>query len=160
MRLLVSILTALVYLAGFVTPIAAQDEPTQAPIIIDVQGQDAPSAPLVTVPEPASPPVTSTGLSNNNTYTNVDGNTVHSPAYSTTGAVPPGVTAQCGDGAYSFSQHAQGACSGHGGVAQWQPGATSSTAPTAPAPAAPATGCGSRGGPGGPRTASGRCPSR
>ena len=32
---------------------------------------------------------------------------------------PEGATAQCRDGAYSFSQRASGSCSGHGGVAQW-----------------------------------------
>jgi hypothetical protein len=56
-------------------------------------------------------------LSNNNTYVNSDGNTVHSPAYSN--SVPTGATAQCGDGTYSFSQHRQGTCSHHGGVANW-----------------------------------------
>ena len=85
----------LVYLASFVTPVVAQDAPVTAP---------------------AEAEAASTGLSNNNTYTNVDGNTVHSPAYSTTGEVPDGATARCRDGTYSFSQHAQGTCSGHGGV--------------------------------------------
>jgi uncharacterized protein YraI len=32
---------------------------------------------------------------------------------------PSGVTAQCRDGTYSYSQHRQGTCSHHGGVAQW-----------------------------------------
>jgi uncharacterized PurR-regulated membrane protein YhhQ (DUF165 family) len=32
---------------------------------------------------------------------------------------PLGATAACSDGAYSFSQHIQGTCSGHGGVATW-----------------------------------------
>lgn len=62
----------------------------------------------------ASPPT----LSNDNHYTNVDGQSVHSPAYSS-GGVPAGATAQCADGTYSFSQHRQGTCSHHGGVAQW-----------------------------------------
>jgi hypothetical protein len=57
------------------------------------------------------------GLSNDNYYTNSDGNRVHSPAYSNT--VPSGATAQCRDGSYSFSQHHQGTCSHHGGVARW-----------------------------------------
>ncbi len=56
-------------------------------------------------------------LSNDNHYQNSDGNTVHSPAYSNT--IPSGATAQCRDGSYSFSQHRQGTCSHHGGVAQW-----------------------------------------
>ncbi|MBV9454164.1 MAG: DUF3761 domain-containing protein [Rubrobacter sp.] len=58
-------------------------------------------------------------LSNDNYYTNVDGNLVHSPAYTTDGSVPAGATAQCADGTYSFSQHTQGTCSYHGGVWQW-----------------------------------------
>jgi hypothetical protein len=57
-------------------------------------------------------------LSNDNHYTNVDGQSVHSPAYSS-GGVPAGATAQCADGTYSFSQHRQGTCSHHGGVARW-----------------------------------------
>lgn len=61
----------------------------------------------------------SNGLSNDNSYTNVDGNQVHSPAYSNNGEVPVGATARCGDGTYSFSQHRSGTCSHHGGVAQW-----------------------------------------
>jgi Protein of unknown function (DUF3761) len=32
---------------------------------------------------------------------------------------PAGATALCNDGTYSFSQHHQGTCSHHGGVAQW-----------------------------------------
>ncbi len=61
----------------------------------------------------------SSGLSNNNYYTNSSGNQVHSPAYSNNGQAPAGATAQCADGTYSFSQHHQGTCSGHGGVASW-----------------------------------------
>lgn len=61
----------------------------------------------------------SPSLSNNNTYINGTGNTVQSPAYSTNGSVPPGATAECADGTYSFSQSARGTCSSHGGVYQW-----------------------------------------
>src|SRR5437899_12446662 len=32
---------------------------------------------------------------------------------------PPGATAQCRDGSYSYSQHHSGTCSHHGGVAVW-----------------------------------------
>jgi hypothetical protein len=63
----------------------------------------------------SAPPPT---LSNDNHYTNSDGQSVHSPAYSS-GGVPAGATAQCVDGTYSFSQHRQGTCSHHGGVANW-----------------------------------------
>ena len=67
-------------------------------------------------PAPTSAPV-SQGLSNDNTYVNSAGNTVHSPAYSNT--VPAGATAVCGDGTYSFSQSRSGTCSHHGGVSEW-----------------------------------------
>jgi hypothetical protein len=40
---------------------------------------------------------------------------------------PPGATARCRDGTYSFSQHRSGTCSHHGGVARWLPGAPSSS---------------------------------
>jgi hypothetical protein len=57
-------------------------------------------------------------LSNDKRYTNSDGQSVHSPAY-TNGGPPAGATALCNDGTYSFSQHRQGTCSHHGGVAKW-----------------------------------------
>jgi hypothetical protein len=60
----------------------------------------------------------STTLSNDKHYTNVDGQSVHSPAYSS-GGIPADATAQCADGAYSFSTHRQGTCSHHGGVSKW-----------------------------------------
>jgi len=34
-------------------------------------------------------------------------------------SAPPGATALCRDGTYSFSQHRRGACSHHGGVSKW-----------------------------------------
>ena len=44
---------------------------------------------------------------------------------------PVGATARCRDGTYSFSQHHQGACSHHRGVAEWLDGsAASSQSPT------------------------------
>ncbi|KXV04755.1 hypothetical protein CR51_13200 [Caballeronia megalochromosomata] len=59
-------------------------------------------------------------LDNHGHYVNRDGNVVHSPAHTRSGAVPTGATAQCRDGSYSFSQHHSGTCSRHGGVASWQ----------------------------------------
>jgi hypothetical protein len=50
-------------------------------------------------------------------YKNVDGRCVKSPTHSS--SVPAGATAKCRDGSYSFSQHASGTCSHHGGVAVW-----------------------------------------
>jgi hypothetical protein len=50
-------------------------------------------------------------------YTNVDGKQVHRPVCAN--SAPPGATAQCRDGSYSFSLHHSGTCSGHGGVHSW-----------------------------------------
>jgi hypothetical protein len=47
-------------------------------------------------------------------YKNVDGKCVHRPS-----SDPSGATARCRDGSYSYSQHASGTCSHHGGVARW-----------------------------------------
>ena len=74
--------------------------------------------PVEGVPEIAST-TQDNGLSNNNYYTNTDGNSVHSPAYSDSNTAPEGATAQCNDGTYSFSQHHSGTCSHHGGVSEW-----------------------------------------
>jgi hypothetical protein len=52
-------------------------------------------------------------------YKNRDGEEVHSPSKSKSGKHPHGASAQCSDGTYSFSRHHRGACSHHGGVAQW-----------------------------------------
>jgi Protein of unknown function (DUF3761) len=78
-------------------------------------------APTTPYTPPTQTPASQTNgqLDNNNYYTNVDGNQVHSPANTDDGSVPAGATAQCGDGTYSFSQHHSGTCSHHGGVAQW-----------------------------------------
>ena len=42
-------------------------------------------------------------------------------------APPPGGTAQCRDGTYSYLQHHSGTCSHHGGVAVWLDGSTSTS---------------------------------
>jgi uncharacterized protein DUF3761 len=47
-------------------------------------------------------------------YMNVSGHCIHSPSSS-----PVGATAKCGDGTYSYSEHASGTCSHHGGVGRW-----------------------------------------
>jgi hypothetical protein len=41
-------------------------------------------------------------------------------------AAPPGATARCRDGTYSYSKHHSGTCSHHGGVAKWLDGSGSS----------------------------------
>jgi hypothetical protein len=45
------------------------------------------------------------------------------------GAPPPGASAKCRDGSYSFSKHRSGTCSYHGGVAVWLEGGGTSTTP-------------------------------
>ena len=68
----------------------------------------------------ARPPVArtqATGVCGAEYYRNVSGHCIHRPVQSTT--VPSGATARCRDSSYSFSQHRQGTCSHHGGVAEW-----------------------------------------
>jgi Protein of unknown function (DUF3761) len=77
------------------------------------------AAPATPVATPTPTPAPTTTLSNNDYYSNSDGNEVHSPAYTDDDSVPAGATAQCADGTYSFSQHHSGTCSHHGGVATW-----------------------------------------
>jgi hypothetical protein len=47
-------------------------------------------------------------------YKNVSGHCVRRPSND-----PKGATAKCRDGSYSYSEHASGTCSHHGGVARW-----------------------------------------
>jgi hypothetical protein len=75
-----------------------------------------PSSTPTLKPTPTSTP-SNNDLSNDTTYINSQGNTVHSPAYSN--SIPLGASAICGDGTYSFSQNRRGTCSHHGGVSQW-----------------------------------------
>jgi Protein of unknown function (DUF3761) len=42
-------------------------------------------------------------------------------------AAPPGATALCRDGTYSYSKHRSGTCSGHGGVKRWLAGSGKKT---------------------------------
>jgi len=50
-------------------------------------------------------------------YVNSSGNCVLRPVQAA--VAPSGATAKCVDGSYSSSQHRQGTCSRHGGVAAW-----------------------------------------
>lgn len=50
-------------------------------------------------------------------YTNSRGERVQSPTYYN--SPPPGATALCRDGTYSFSRSRRGTCSHHGGVQKW-----------------------------------------
>jgi Protein of unknown function (DUF3761) len=47
---------------------------------------------------------------------------------------PPGATARCRDGTYSYSQHRSGTCSHHGGVAEWLTGSSGSSSGGASGP--------------------------
>ena len=59
----------------------------------------------------------STGPASGQHYTNSSGQKVHVPMAAP--SAPSGATAKCSDGTYSFSQHASGTCSHHGGVSLW-----------------------------------------
>jgi len=52
---------------------------------------------------------------------------VAAPQLAASGSAPPGATARCKDGTYSYSQHRQGTCSHHGGVAVWLNGSSTTT---------------------------------
>jgi uncharacterized protein YraI len=54
-------------------------------------------------------------------YTNSRGAWVPSPARTSDNQPPPGASAQCCDGTYSFSMSRRGTCSHHGGVCRWLP---------------------------------------
>jgi hypothetical protein len=97
------------------TPTAEATTTVPAPVTSTVP-PPPPQAAATTAPPPAAP--AARGGCTNGTYTNVDGNDVCRPAARPAGP-PPGATAQCRDGTYSWSQHRQGTCSGHGGVAHW-----------------------------------------
>jgi len=73
------------------------------------------TAPLVTAPPATAAPAPASG----DGYINSNGNYVPSPTATPNRQAPPGATAQCGDGTYSFSQHRSGTCSHHGGVSAW-----------------------------------------
>lgn len=51
-------------------------------------------------------------------YENIYGQSVQAPTRYSDG-VPPGASAQCADGSYSFSRSRSGTCSHHGGVSSW-----------------------------------------
>lgn len=74
-------------------------------------------APAPPAPQTSDNSSTPSSSCPNGTYVNTAGNTVCSPYASS--SAPAGATAQCTDGTYSFSQHRQGTCSSHGGVASW-----------------------------------------
>ena len=60
-----------------------------------------------------------TATSQGRGYINSQGERVPSPMRTADGQPPPGATAHCRDGTFSFSRARQGTCSHHGGVADW-----------------------------------------
>jgi hypothetical protein len=110
-------------LAAIATMASSGGSSTQNQVIVPIQ-----QVPVQKVITPVSKPVPaavaptsvkSNQLSNDNYYRNVDGDQIHSPAYSEDDSVPAGASAQCRDGTYSFSANRRGTCSHHGGVAMW-----------------------------------------
>lgn len=66
---------------------------------------------------PAKEVLIKTPSSQEDYYTNVDGNEIHAPVSAP--VRPAGASAKCRDGTYSFSAHRSGTCSHHGGVSVW-----------------------------------------
>src|SRR5262245_5354662 len=62
---------------------------------------------------------TRTAIRSGRGYINRAGNWVPSPTRTADGSAPPGASAQCCDGTFSFSQSRSGTCSHHGGVCRW-----------------------------------------
>ncbi|MCB0941478.1 MAG: DUF3761 domain-containing protein [Mycobacterium sp.] len=77
------------------------------------------AATLSLIPAFIPPAPTSALACPSGTYQNSDGQCIPDEQAPTGSGAPPGATAQCRDGTYSFSTHRSGTCSGHGGVAQW-----------------------------------------
>jgi hypothetical protein len=103
-----------------------QSVTSSAPAPVVVAAPVAPAPAAVPVPVEAAPPSVDPpppvitpdhGSCGADDYTNVDHECVHRPEAAP--SAPPGATAQCKDGEYSFSQHHQGTCSGHRGVKSW-----------------------------------------
>lgn len=94
-------------------PAAAAPAPARAPVAAPVR---SPAPALAPPPPPAGPSVVA-ACDEGTHYVNSDGVCVPRPTAAA--APPPGATARCVDGEYSFSKHHQGTCSGHGGVAQY-----------------------------------------
>lgn len=90
--------------------------PTQQQVTSVVHTSPPPSVARTSLP---STPNTQTAACGSGSYVNVDGNCISGPVYAP--SVPVGASARCRDGTYSFSQHRQGTCSHHGGVASWNP---------------------------------------
>lgn len=109
-----------------ITAIGASEPASSTPAVNTYESVQVAPLPRVEAPQSISaqvddvePAPEKAGLSNDNYYTNVDGNQVHSPAYADTSCEAAGASAECRDGTCSFSQNRRGTCSHHGGVARW-----------------------------------------
>lgn len=98
-------------------PVAVAPAPGRASVVAPAPARSP--APAVASPVPQAAPAAGSSCDESTHYVNSDGACVPRPKAATT--APPGATAKCVDGEYSFSKHHQGTCSGHGGVAQWLP---------------------------------------
>jgi hypothetical protein len=97
---------------------ALPDAATPATTALPVRSDPSATPPAAA---PAAPATTANGagggVCGSDEYRNVDGNCIPRPTQAD--AAPPGATAECKDGTYSFSQHRSGTCSHHGGVKRW-----------------------------------------
>jgi hypothetical protein len=96
-------------------PVAVAPAPARAPVAAPPSARSP--APVAAPPPPPAGPAGGTSCDEGTHYINSSGACVPRPTVAA--APPPGATAKCVDGQYSFSQHHQGTCSGHGGVAQY-----------------------------------------
>lgn len=97
-------------------PVVAAPTPTASPVALPLR-PEVPASLAVAVAPPATGSAQQSSSCDTDYYRNSDGKCVHRPQQAA--EAPAGATARCSDGEYSFSQHRQGTCSGHGGVAQW-----------------------------------------
>lgn len=95
-------------------PSSTSETPVSTEVVTPAPAPATPQRATKTVPTVAPKTTTACG---ENYYRNSAGNCVHRPEQAP--VAPAGATARCADGTYSFSQHRQGTCSGHGGVAAW-----------------------------------------
>jgi hypothetical protein len=95
-------------------PAAAPQRVVAAPA---ARPQPAPAAAPKPAPAPAPVAQPAPACDEGTHYINSSGNCVLRPVAGP--SAPAGATAQCSDGTYSSSQHRQGTCSKHGGVAAW-----------------------------------------
>jgi hypothetical protein len=96
-------------------PVAVAPAPARAPVAAPLPARSP--APAAAPPPPPAGSAGGASCDEGTHYINSSGACVPRPTAAA--APPPGATAKCVDGEYSFSQHHQGTCSGHGGVAQY-----------------------------------------